>query len=241
MLENSLTDNGLKPRNHSKASVFYLQGEKNTQPFTRVLQRVVASLYLLFGDTHTYNLLLYFMCRDLGYIMSMPSSTYLGSVKITIRVETTFFSKTQLSLSPLSSLWGFDIWWPLWPWHLCSDNKQTFQTFPSCLSLINVNLHVSILQVFSAFCENTICMTTLSINTQKVLHFILSKHNHRQFLGHSVTLDIGPDDILHLVHPPGEATLRTQKGVPLWCRPPTWCIENGDKAHNNTRTLPILQ
>ena len=63
-------------------------------------------------------------------------------------------------------------------------------------------------------------MTTLSINTQKVLHFILSKHNHRQFLGHSATLDIDPDDILHLVCPPGEAMLGTQKGVPLWCGPP---------------------
>jgi len=87
---------------------------------------------------HTYNLLLAFMCRDLGYIMSMQSSAYLGSVKITIRVETTFLFKTQFSLSPLSSLWGFDIWWPLWPWHLYSDNKQTFQTSSST----GINHHI---------------------------------------------------------------------------------------------------
>ena len=91
-------------------SIFTCKGRTTHEPslcsFTRVLHRVVASPSLLFGDTHThtYNLPLAFMCPDLVYLLSLQSSPYLGSVKITIRVETTFLFKTQLSLSPMFSL-----------------------------------------------------------------------------------------------------------------------------------------
>jgi len=63
------------------------------------------TFYSVSYHTHTYSLLLYSMCRDLGSIMSMQSSTYLGSVKIMIRVKITFLFSTPFSLSHLSSFW----------------------------------------------------------------------------------------------------------------------------------------
>ena len=70
MLQNSLTDNGLKPRNHSKVSVFYLQGENNTRTFSVQLHKSSQASGCLplpfnwYHITHTHTIFYYISCAE---------------------------------------------------------------------------------------------------------------------------------------------------------------------------------